>query len=251
MNTVAILLGRKGSKGLPGKNTMQLLGRPILHYPLLAATHSKYVDSIYVTTDDPEIAREAQDFEVELIDRPAYLCTDAALFEDALVHAYTEVKIRTGKVPDYIVVLMCNAPTIDAEMIDTAIESLEADKEADSAVTVTCLNMYSPLRARRLNDHGYLDPFVPFESFGDPATLNCDRDSQGDSYFADMSHSVTRAECLENLAEGLLPQRWMGQKILPVYNTFGCDIDASWQVAVSVNWLEERGYEEGKTPYDD
>lgn len=251
MNTVAILLGRKGSKGLPGKNTMQLLGRPILHYPLLAATHSKYVDSIYVTTDDPEIAREAHDFDVELIDRPAYLCTDTALFEDALVHAYTEVKNRTGKVPDYIVVLMCNAPTIDAEMIDAAIESLEADKEADSAVTVTCLNMYSPLRARRLNDHGYLDPFVPFESFGDPATLNCDRDSQGDSYFADMSHSVTRAECLENLAEGLLPQRWMGQKILPVYNTFGCDIDASWQVAVSVNWLEERGYEEGKTPYDD
>ena len=31
MNTVAILLGRKGSKGLPGKNTMQLLGRPMLH----------------------------------------------------------------------------------------------------------------------------------------------------------------------------------------------------------------------------
>ena len=251
MNTVAILLGRKGSKGLPGKNTMKLLGRPLLHYPLLAATHSKYVNNIYLTTDDPNIASEAAQYKVELIDRPNHLCTDAALFEDALVHAYKEVKSRSGKTPDYVVVLMCNAPTIDATLIDKAIEALEENPEADSAVTVTCLNMYSPLRARRLNKDGYLDPFVPFETFGDPATLNCDRDSQGDSYFADMSHTVARARSIENINQGLLPQRWMGKKILPVHNTFGCDIDAAWQISVSHEWLKERGFDEDTVPYDD
>ena len=251
MNTVAILLGRKGSKGLPGKNTMELLGRPMLHYPLLAATHSKYVDRIYVTTDDPEIAKEAAKFGAELIERPDYLCTDAALFEDALVHAYQEVKTRSGTTPDYVVVLMCNAPTIDAGLIDQAIDALEADPAADSAVTVTCLNMYSPLRARRLNAEGYLDPFVPFEAFGDPATLSCDRDSQGDSYFADMSHTVARARSIEAIGEGLLPQRWMGKKILPVRNTFGCDIDAPWQVAGARDWLLTRGFGEDRSPYDE
>jgi hypothetical protein len=49
----------------------------------------------------------------------------------------------------------------------------------------------------------------------------------------------------------LLPQRWMGQKILPVYNSFGCDIDEPWQIDASVQWLVERGFTEKETPYED
>jgi CMP-N-acetylneuraminic acid synthetase len=249
--TIAILLGRKGSKGLPGKNVMPFLGRPAPHYPILAALNSKYVDRIFVTTDDMEIVAEANKFNLDVIIRPDELCTDEALFEDALVHGYFEAKKVLGFQPTYVVVLMCNALTLDAAMIDDAIEALEKDPKADSAVTTSVLNMYSPLRARRRNDDGYLDPFVPFETFGDPETMSCDRDSQGDVYFADMSHSVARSECLENIDDGLLPQKWMGQKILPVYNTFGCDIDLPWQMAVSVYWLREKGFSEEKTPYED
>ena len=59
---------------------------------------------------------------------------------------------------------------------------------------------------------GTLKPFVKFEYFGNPKTLNCDRDSQGNVYFADMSLSIVRPKCLENLKDGLLPQKWMGKK---------------------------------------
>ena len=67
---------------------------------------------------------------------------------------------------------MCNVITIDNVLIDTAIEALRDNPKADSAVTVSKLNMYSPLRARRQDENGYLLPFVPFETFGDPATLS-------------------------------------------------------------------------------
>ena len=40
----AILIGRKGSIGFPGKNTTLVLGRPLMSYPLLAAIASKGVD---------------------------------------------------------------------------------------------------------------------------------------------------------------------------------------------------------------
>jgi len=83
-----------------------------------------------------------------------------------------------------------------------------------------------------------LQPFIPFEQFGDPKTLNCDRDSQGDVWFADMSASVVRPHCLENLSEGLLPQKWMGQKILPYPQDCGCDIDYPWQMPMAEWWLE-------------
>ena len=91
-------------------------------------------------------------------------------------------------------------------------------------------NMWSPLRARKIGEDGLLHPFVPFEVFGDPKTLNCDRDSQGDVWFADMSVSIVRPHCLEELEEGLLPQKWMGQKIYPLQQWGGCDVDYEWQI---------------------
>ena len=51
----ALLLGRKGSSGFPGKNTLPIIGRPLCVYPLLAARHAREVDQIYVSTDDENI----------------------------------------------------------------------------------------------------------------------------------------------------------------------------------------------------
>ena len=235
----ALLMGRKGSKGLPGKNTMLILGRKVMHYPLMAAQNSIHVEHIFTSTDDEEIAEESKKYGSQLITRPPELCTDTALFEDALRHGYFEIKKQLGKPPEFLVALMCNACTVNASLIDQAIEMLRANSEADSAVTVSIYNMWSPLRARKLNEEGFLMPFVDFEYFGDPATLNCDRDSQGNVYFADMSHSVCRPHCLENMETGMLPQKWMGHKILPVLNVAGCDIDYDWQVPIVEHWLKE------------
>ena len=157
------------------------------------------------------------------------------------IHGYREIIKRLERTPDIVVILMCNAPTVSSELIDSGIEALINDPEADSAVTVSKLNMYSPLRARKLDSNGYLEPFVPFEIFGDPATLSCDRDSQGDVFFADMSHSISRSRALDDIVDGLLPQRWMGKKIIPVYQSYGCDIDSEWQVGASKWWLAKNG----------
>ena len=196
--------------------------------------------NIFVSTDDEDIKQDAKSFNLDIIDRPGDLCTDAALFEDALVHGYKEILERLGRKPEIVVVLMCNVATISGSLIDKAVDALLNDADADSAVTVSKLNMYSPLRARRLDADGYLKPFVPFESFGDPEKLSCDRDSQGDVYFADMSHSVVRSHCLDKISDGMLPQKWMGQRILPIDNIYGCDIDHEWQVSVSEWWIKNK-----------
>jgi hypothetical protein len=109
--------------------------------------------------------------------------------------------------------------------------------------------MWSPLRARKIGADGLLHPFVPFETFGDPATLNCDRDSQGDVWFADMGVSIVRPRCLEDLETGLLPQKWMGRKIYPLKQWGGCDVDFEWQIPGVQFWLQEQGFSEAKSPY--
>ena len=248
MTIVALLLGRKGSTGLPGKNLRPVLGRPLVAYPLLAARDSRYVDRIYVSTDDPVIATIARDHDAEVIDRPPELCTPEALGEDAYKHGYEVIRERVGGEIEMLALLFANAPTVSGELIDRGVEVLRADPTLDSAVTVSRYNMWSPLRARRQTEEGTLEPFVPFETFGDPATLNCDRDSQGDVWFADMGLSVVRPHCLDRMEEGLLPQRWMGRRIAPIESWGGCDVDYEWQLPGVEHWLMAHGHEHADTP---
>ena len=239
---VSILLGREGSVGFPGKNLYPMLGKALMEYPLIAAKNSKYVDKMYVSTDSQKIKDIGRSYGAEIIDRPPELCTKEALGEDAYVHAYKYIRDHESEDIELVVLLFCNAATITSELIDEGVEKLRANPDYDSAVTVSCYNMWSPLRARKIGDDGLLHPFVPFETFGDPKTLNCDRDSQGDVWFADMGTSVVRPRCLENLSLGLLPQKWMGQKICPIKQWGGCDVDYEWQIPMVEFWLKKHGY---------
>ena len=245
-----LLLGREGSVGFPGKNLYPVLGRPMMAYPLMAALQARYIDEVYVSTDSESITEVATSFGARIIQRPPELATKEALGEDAYVHGFRYVRDVLGKSVDLMVLLFCNAATILADTLDEGIEVLRQDPALDSAVTVSCYNMWSPVRARKIGTDGLLRPFVPFETFGDPATLDCDRDSQGDVFFADMSASIVRPRCLDHLHEGVLPQRWMGRRIFPLKQWGGVDVDYEWQVPSVEFWLRANGFSEATTPYD-
>lgn len=240
---VAILIGREGSTGYPGKNLVSVLGKPLMAWPLNAAKQVAEIERVYVSTDSSRIKAVAQEYGARIIDRPARLATKEALGEHAYEHAHqvivAELK-REGIEPELYVLLMANAPTVSPAQLREGIAALRAHPEYDSAVTVSCYNMWSPLRARRIGADGLLHPFVPFETFGDPKTLNCDRDSQGDAWFADMGVSIVRPRNLDRLEDGLLPQKWMGQKIYPIKNEGGLDVDYPYQMPQAEFWLKAR-----------
>jgi len=250
----AILIGRKGSSGFPGKNTYCILGRALSEYPLLAAQHARFVNRIFLSTDDEALMEIGRRYGAIIIERPAYLATKEALGEDAHIHALKVIReehLTPGETLELLVLLMCNAVTIMAGTIDQGIEILRQNPRYDSAVTVSCYNMWSPLRARKIGKDGLLHPFVPFEAFGDPKTLNCDRDSQGDVWFADMDVSIIRPKNLDNIHDGLLPQKWMGRKIYPLKQWGACDIDYEWQVPGVIYRLQKLGFTETITPYNE
>lgn len=238
----ALLIGREGSTGFPGKNFYPVLSRPLMEYPLLAAKNTKLIDSIYVSSDSKTIKEISRKYGAYIIDRPAHLCSKEALGEDVFVHGYQHIKKNSLQHIELIVLLFCNAPTVTSELIVSGINILKEHPEYDSAVSVSSYNMWSPLRARKIDENGLLQPFIPFNYFGDPAKLNCDRDSQGDVWFADMAVSVVRPYCLENIKDGLLPQRWMGKKIYPLKQWGGCDVDFKWQIPFVEYWLKEHGF---------
>lgn len=242
---VALMIGRAGSRGLPGKNTKKILGKSLCEFPLNACKKSKFVQKIFVSTDCPIIKKKSKKYGVEFIKRPNKLANSKALGDHVFEHGYFEIKKKLNLKKndiEFVILLFANAATVTSAIIDKGIKILRKNKKFDSAVSTSVYNMWSPLRARKLTKDGTLKPFVPFEIFGNPKTLNCDRDSQGDVYYADMSVSVVRPKCLENLSNGLLPQKWMGKKIAPIPSWGGCDVDYEWQFPMVEYWLKKNGY---------
>lgn len=239
----AIILGRKGSTGFPGKNLHPVLGRPMAYYAIQTAADVVGQDHVFLSTDDEDLKSLARGMGVNVIHRPPGLCTKDALGEDAFVHAYDYLvgaAWKSGMEVSEAILMFCNAPTVTPRAIHAGIFALREHPEYDSAVTVSRYNMWSPARARSIGEDGMLHPFLPEALAG----ANCDRDSSGDVWFADMGASIVRPRCLENIAGGLPPQRWMGRKIYPIKQEGGLDVDYPWQIPMAEHWLREHGHAE-------
>lgn len=243
---VALAIGRGGSTGLPGKHFQLVVGRPLMAYPLLAAQHSRYINRVFLSTDSEEIAAIGRQYGAEYLPRPPALATKEALSEDAFRHGFYMIQDRIKGEIETVTLLFCNGATITPGIIDRGIEALRADATLDSAVTVSKYNMWSPLRARKIDAQGNLVPFVPLSLF-DSAT--CDRDSQGDTYFADCSAFVVRPRCFEYEKLGEPPFPWIGRKVHPLIQWGGLDVDYEWQLPMVEFWLRKHGFTETNTSY--
>ncbi len=243
----AILIGRKGSVGFPGKNTAHIFGRPLFAYPLRAAAAVKEVTSIAVSSDDETIhdyikARTAPPYRgkvIRYLERPPHLCTDESQAGEVYQYVYHQLSVHdtTTVAFEMLVLLMANAPMITPEKIEQGIAALRADPRLDSAITISQYNMWNPARARRI-ENGILQPMVVMDG------ATCDRNSVGDCWFADFGAVIVRPHCLEKL-DGLGPQTWMGHQIHPLKQDIpGFDIDFSWQLPYITYWLHHHGFTE-------
>jgi len=238
----AILIGRKGSKGFPGKNTYKILGQPLCYYPSEAAKKTNLVDEIYYSTDCPLLKEFAQNNDYQVINRPDALARSDSNPEEVFLHAYNailnDLKIKQTEL---IVLLMANCVTITSEKIIEGINILRQNPEYDSAVTVSSFNSYSPHRARKLDKNGLLMPFIAFDKFEEKNLVKADRNALGDVWFADMGVSIVRPHCLYDWEKGLPPQKWMGEKIYPLKQEAGFDIDYKYELPMVENWLKQFG----------
>jgi hypothetical protein len=250
LRVAAVLLGRAGSQALPGKNVMRLLGRPSLHYPLMAARASGVVDALYVSTDSDEIARLAAPFGAQRIVRPARLASHQALLEEAIHWTCQQIEQR-GPAPDAYLILLCNAVTVLPDRIRQAARMLAEDASADAVVTAARGNMFSPVRARAVDAAGdRLVSYVPWDVLERAVPVSCDRNQSPPCYFIDHSFTLTRRATVARLPEQPGPFRWMGRHIRFVEQAPGPgDIDLPWQVPVAEWWLREHGFTATRLPY--
>ena len=89
---IAIMIGRAGSRGFPGKNTKKILGKSICEYPILAAKKSKSVNKIFISTDCPKIKKIGKKHSVQFIKRPKKLSSNKALGDHVFEYTFNEIK---------------------------------------------------------------------------------------------------------------------------------------------------------------
>ena len=54
---IAIIPARGNSKGIPRKNIINVLGKPLIYYTIKEAKKSKLISDLIVSTDSKEIAK--------------------------------------------------------------------------------------------------------------------------------------------------------------------------------------------------
>ena len=137
---LAVVLARKGSVGLPGKNYKSLSNLPCFLWSVLAAENSKYVDLIAVSSLCPDVKKAWQDYNKSdkciFIDRPEELNGPLVRNEAVVRHAVEECRNNLKFRAELIVTLQPTSPFRYDNLLDSCIEKLEEDK-SNSLLTVT------------------------------------------------------------------------------------------------------------------
>ena len=138
LKTICIIPARGGSKGLPGKNLRLFNGKPLIAWPIIAASRCKDVDTVLVTTDNEKIATQAKLYGAAVPAlRPHNLSQDNSTTEATLKDALYKFETLTNQFFDICVFLTCTDIFRDTDWITRAIEKLKNNTGIDSVFSAS------------------------------------------------------------------------------------------------------------------
>lgn len=136
---LGLIPARGGSKGIKNKNVINLAGKPLIVYAIVALKKSKAVDKIVCTTDSELIAETAKKYGAEVpFLRPKELAQDFSPVYPALAHAVRKLEKLQNYKPDYIVMIQPTSPLVQPEQISAAVK-MAIKMKADSVITAVDL----------------------------------------------------------------------------------------------------------------
>lgn len=184
IQTIAIILARQHSKGIPLKNLQTVGGISLLGRAILAAQDSQIFDKIIVSTDGEKIADEASKYPpITLIHRPDDLANDTATSISGVLHALDQLDIECGTA----CLLQPTSPLRTGAHIQAAFELFKQQNQFGSVISV-CQAAHHPLKCLIQNEQGQ------FQAVGQLSDLESPRQQlpqayhpNGAIYFNDIS----------------------------------------------------------------
>lgn len=161
---LAIVLARAGSKGVPGKNSAPIAGRPCVEWTIDHALGATTVGRTALSTDGPDLAAIARRREIDVIDRPRELASDTATIDSAARHAVRQVEARHPGMGGLghqgpIVILYGNVPIRPPGLIDRAVKVM-LSTDCDSVQSYAPVGKHHPWWTAVVDqDTGHIRPW--------------------------------------------------------------------------------------------
>jgi len=120
--TIAIIIGRGGSKRLPRKNVLRFCEHPLIAWSIVQAKCSHRIDWVYVSTDDDEIAAVSREYGAEVIRRPEWHDADLVSANRPYRHAMKELLMEYGEEFNTAVTILPTSPLKRPQDMDLGIK---------------------------------------------------------------------------------------------------------------------------------
>jgi CMP-N-acetylneuraminic acid synthetase len=157
---LGVIPARGGSKRLPRKNVLPLVGKPMIGYSIEAAKSACLLTRAIVSTDDEEIAAISRSLGADVpFLRPRELSGDKASSVDVLLHALDFCEAQDSAPYDIAVLLQPTSPLRGPTEIDDAIRLVRDDPAMPAAITVMPVGGHHPNYVYRRQADGRFQPF--------------------------------------------------------------------------------------------
>lgn len=192
MKILAIIPARGGSKGIPGKNTKLLNGKPLMSYTSEIALQSHYLTEVIVSTEDKQIVEVAERLGLKVpFVRPMALAEDHTPTLHVIIHALQWFEKQTIFF-DAVCLLQVTSPFRTVDFLDKAIVKF-IESGCDSLVSVQKVpHEYNPHWTFEVNAEGNLKIATG------EAEIISRRQELPPAYHRDGSIYITKTEVLLN-----------------------------------------------------
>ena len=125
--TIALILARGGSRGIPNKNIRNFCGMPLIGWSILQAKNTKNISDVWLSSDDKKILKIAERFGAKTISRPKKLATSTAKGDDAYLHALKFIE-KNAYIPDIIIALQATSPIRESKDLKEGLKKFKRGK---------------------------------------------------------------------------------------------------------------------------
>lgn len=161
MRVVALICARGGSKKLPRKNVLPLMGKPLIAWAIGHAKAVSRIGRVLVSTDCEEIAAVAREAGADVpFLRPAELARDDSNEWLVWRHALDYLKSDEGAYPDALMCVPATAPLREVGDLEHCLDRFEQG-DADVVVTVTDANRSPYFNMVKVLEDGSVGLVIP------------------------------------------------------------------------------------------
>jgi N-acylneuraminate cytidylyltransferase len=158
LRVLGLIPARAGSKGVPGKNTRPLGGKPLIGWTIDAARGATSLARVVVSTEDPGIAGVARRAGAEVpFSRPPALAADTTPMLPVVLHALEALEGDGDAAYDAVCLLQPTTPLRTSADIDGAVDLLDRTG-ADSVLSFCQVDDAHPARMRTVDAAGRVGP---------------------------------------------------------------------------------------------